>query len=153
MDLKSQKRISSRILKCGMSRVWLDPSRISDIANAITSQDIKKLIGEGVIKAEKKKGVSSYRKKKNMEQKRKGRRKGIGRRKGKIGTRKPGKKSWISKIRALRKMLKELRDSGQIEKAGYRKLYKQASGGFFHSRAHLKIYLERSGVIKDEKKN
>ncbi len=156
MDLKSQKRISSRVLKCGLSRVWFDPSRINDIANAITSTDIKKLIGEGVIKAERKKGLSSYRKKKNLQQKKKGRRKGRGKRKGSLGTRKERKRAWISRVRAIRKLLGELRDNGKIKKEDYRKIYKKASGGFFHSKSHMMIYLERAELLqggKNEKKN
>ncbi len=156
MDLKSQKRISSRIMKCGISRVWLDPSRINDISNAITAADIKKLIGEGVIKAERKKGISSLRKKKIMLQKKKGRRKGPGKRKGAFGSRTPSKRAGMVRIRSIRKSLKELRDIGKVSRAEYRQLYKKASGGFFHSKAHLNIYLERSGMlkgVKDEKKN
>jgi len=44
--------------------------------------------------------------------------------------------------------LKELRDSGQIDRPTYRKLYKMVKGGMFRSRAHLKIYLEQHGFLK-----
>ena len=151
MDLKSQKNIAARILKCGKSRVWLDPSRINDISEAITAADIRRLAKDGVIKALPKKGISSFRKKKIAKQKLKGRRKGKGSRKGKIGTRVLKKKTWIKRIRALRKLLKELRDSGRIDKNDYRKIYLKAKSGFFRSRAHLMGYLESNEIIKESK--
>ncbi len=36
MDLKNQKRMAAGILKCGGSRVKINPNRISDVADAIT---------------------------------------------------------------------------------------------------------------------
>ena len=33
MDLKNQKRMAAEILKCGESRVWIDPNRIEDAAD------------------------------------------------------------------------------------------------------------------------
>ena len=35
--LKYQKNVAARILKCGKSRVWLNPSRINDVSEAITA--------------------------------------------------------------------------------------------------------------------
>lgn len=49
-------------------------------------------------------------------------------------------------MRALRKMLRELRDSGRISRSEYRRLYRRVSGGYFRSKAHLEAYLkEREG--------
>jgi len=56
-DLKSQKTMAAKIMKCGLSKVWIDPSRISDIADAITSADIRRMIKSGMIKKEQKTGV------------------------------------------------------------------------------------------------
>ncbi len=58
-DLRSQKILSSRILKCGVTRVWFDPARANDIAEAITSDDIRKLINDDIIVALPKRGISS----------------------------------------------------------------------------------------------
>lgn len=153
MNLKSQKNVAARILKCGQTRVWFDPSRINDISEAITAADIKKLIKDGVIKAIPKKGNSNYRKKYIAQQKKKGRRKGKGSRKGRLGTRYPKKRTWIKKIRPIRKLLKELRDSGQIEKSVYRKLYLESKSGFFRSKSHIMTHLERNDLIKKREKN
>ena len=47
MDLKNQKRMAADILGCGESRVWIDPNRIEDVADAITRADIRKAIDAG----------------------------------------------------------------------------------------------------------
>jgi large subunit ribosomal protein L19e len=151
MNLTNQKKLATRLLKCGMSRVWFEPSRMEDIANAITGSDIRALIKDGVIKAKPKKGNSSFRIKKIEEQKKKGRRKGKGSRKGKIGTRAPRKREWIKKVRALRKELAGLKE--RMKSSDYRNVYRKISGGFFHSRAHMRTYLERNDLIKEVKKN
>ena|SRR3989338_9054594 len=137
MELRSQKTIAARVLKCGRSKVWIDPARIGDVQLAITANDIRKLINDGVIKKEHKTGLSSFRKKKRAAQKEKGRRKGHGSRKGKIGTRLARKNDWINRIRAQREMLKEFLKNGTIDKSRYKRLYRQTKGGFFRSRAHL----------------
>jgi len=60
-DLASQKRIAASVLKCGVNRVWFDPERQSDIEAAISRNDLRELIGEGVIKAHVVKGNSRGR--------------------------------------------------------------------------------------------
>jgi large subunit ribosomal protein L19e len=47
-------------------------------------------------------------------------------------------------------MLKELREAGKIDKSTYRKVYKLIKGGMFRSRAHLKLYLEQYGLLKEK---
>ena len=145
----SQKRIAAKILKCGLGRIWVDPSRLSDVVDAITSTDIKSLIKNGIIRKLPEKGISNYRKKKLMKQKKKGRRSGHGTRKG---TRKGTKKrKWMANIRAQRKMLRELFDSGKISKKTYRHMYQISKSGFFRSRSHLNVHLQRLGLVEEEK--
>ncbi|MBS3050620.1 MAG: 50S ribosomal protein L19e, partial [Candidatus Aenigmarchaeota archaeon] len=85
--MKSQKTMASKIMKCGASRVWLDPTRTADIDEAITSEDVRRLIRDGVIAEKPKQGLSSFRKNKIARQKKKGRRRNRGSVKGKKGTR------------------------------------------------------------------
>ncbi len=151
MELKMQRKVASRILKCGASRVWFDPARVSDVEDAITSADIRRLINDGVIVPLKKTGISSARKAKNALQKKKGRRKGHGSRKGSKGARTRKKGLWMSRVRSQRKMLKELRDSGRIEKRMYRNIYRKSKSGLFRSRSHMMTYMEREGLLKAEK--
>ena len=82
MTLRNQKRVAARIMKCGVTRVWINPERIKDAQEAITGQDIRRLVNDGIIKKLPKQGLSSYRRNKIRLQKKKGRRQGIGKRKG-----------------------------------------------------------------------
>ena len=150
MNLTSQKNMAARILKCGKTRVWLDPARSGDISEAITTADIRRLVKDGVIKELPKTGVSSYRKKKMAKQKKKGRRKDKGSRKGKIKTRFDRKKSWIKRIRPIRKMIKELKENGKIGNMTYKDLYIKSKSGLFRSKSHLMTYLERNDLLKGE---
>lgn len=145
MELTAQKRIAARIMNCGVSRVWVDPARLGDVAQAITTADIRKLVSDGVISRVPKKGVSQGRHRKFEEQKRKGRRKGKGSRKGSLGSRLDRKHVWINRVRAQRKLAKELLAAGKLDKQGYRAIYRKIKGGYFRSRAHLLGYAEESG--------
>ncbi|MBY6294411.1 50S ribosomal protein L19e, partial [Nanohaloarchaea archaeon H01] len=49
---------------------------------------------------------------------------------------------WMSKIRALRSELKEMRDEGELNSKQYRELYNKAKGGFFRNKKHLNNYVE-----------
>lgn len=135
-----QKRMAGKVLKTGISRVWLNPEKMKDIKKAITKWDIRKLIKKGDIKTlpEKIKVVSITKKRKR----------GAGSRKGKKYSIVPRKRRWISTVRPQRKMLKELKASDQLERANYRKLYNLVKGGVFRSRAHLKLYIEQNNMLK-----
>jgi len=148
MNLKAQKRMAAQILGCGESRVWFDPYLIEDIKMAITREDIRNLIKEGVIQKQYKKGISNTRKNRRHERKKKGRARGLGKRKGPQKARTPKKKAWIQRIRPLRRELKKLRDRRQITPAIYRTLYKNAKGGMFDSVAQMHRYIKEKELIK-----
>ncbi len=150
MDLKNQKRVAAELLKCGRSRVWIDPNKTEDIADAITRSDVRTLINSGTIAAKQKKGVSRARANHLKEQKRKGRRTGHGSRRGKKHARKPSKEMWMQTIRPIRRRLKELRDGGVIDTRTYRKYYLRAKGGMFKSKPHLESHLKTEGVLKEQ---
>lgn len=153
MDLRSQRELASRVLGCGKSRVWFDPSRAEDIEEAITAEDVRRLVKEGVIIAMPKRGISGFRTNFARLQKKKGRRKGKGSMKGALGTRQGKKRTWIKRIRTIRKTLRELRDSGRIDKKTYRNVYMVSKSGYLRSRAHLMTYLERNNLLKASKEN
>ncbi|OYT56440.1 MAG: 50S ribosomal protein L19e [Candidatus Aenigmarchaeota archaeon ex4484_14] len=148
MDLKSQRKMAARVLKCGETRIWFDPARLQDISDAITAADIRRLVKDGVIKKLQKKGVSKVRTRRVKAQKAKGRRKGHGSRKGKATARRGKKVTWMNQIRALRKMLKELKQGGYLSNANYRNLYRKAGGGFFRSKAHMRLYIEQHKMLE-----
>jgi large subunit ribosomal protein L19e len=149
MDLKNQKRMAAEILKCGHTRVWLDPNRIEDIADAITRADIRTAIESGTIRATPKKGISRGRARHMAAQKAKGRRRGQGSRKGAQGARTPRKRRWIQTIRPIRVELAMLRDEGKITKKVYRVFYMKAKGGMFKSRNNLLMHLKMAGYLKE----
>ena len=147
VNLAKQKRIAAQVLKIGEGRVWIDPEATEDVAGAITREDIRGLIEEGIIIEKQKKGVSRGRARVSRRQKALGRRKGPGSRKGAKGARASRKKRWITKIRALRRRMKELRDGGFVDKTTYRRLYNKANGGDFRSVAHLNDYITANELL------
>ncbi|MGC9103265.1 MAG: 50S ribosomal protein L19e [Candidatus Methanodesulfokora sp.] len=138
MDLRYQKRLASDLLGIGESRIKFNPEKLEEISNAVTRRDIERLVKSGAIIVLPKKGVSRARVKK--------RRKGPGRRKGGKFSTLPRKKRWIRRIRALRRALKEMRDSGKIDEKTYRHYYSRLAN--FHSIAHLResIMKEAGGI-------
>ncbi len=148
MDLKNQRRMASELIGCGANRVWIDPTRIEDVAEAITRNDIRILINSKAIKARQKAGISRGRARYNQEQKRKGKRKGHGSRKGAKKARTPKKKAWINTIRPIRAQLKEYRKQEIIDSTTYRKLYRRAKGGMYRSKARLEAHLKSEGLLK-----
>ena len=77
MDLKNQRRLAAEILACGENRIWIDPTRMEEVGEAITRSDIRKLISSKAIKARQKKGVSRGRARHLQGQKKKGKRRMI----------------------------------------------------------------------------
>ena len=148
MSLKAQKRIAAEILKCGENRIYFDPFLIEEIKMAITRDDIRNLIKEGIIQKKYKKGISKYRKNLHHERKKKGRARGLGKRKGTKHARTPKKESWMKRIRPQRRELKKLRDRKLITTAIYRKLYKNAKGGMFDSVAQMNRYIKEKELIR-----
>jgi large subunit ribosomal protein L19e len=126
--------------------VRIDPDRLEDVDIAITRDEIRRLANEGAIQLVQKKGVSRGRIRAVQMQKKKGRRKGPGTRRGSSGARSPKKTLWIRKIRALRRRLSELRDRKELPPHAYRRLYLMAKGGAFRNVSHMEQYLETRGL-------
>jgi large subunit ribosomal protein L19e len=141
-DLKAQKRLAADILDVGETRVRFDPDSQSEIADAITRDDVRELIEDGVIEATDSQGNSRGQARERAEKRSYGHKKGHGTRKGKSGARQSDKEDWQSRIRAQRNELRELRDDGEIDRSQYRELYDMASGGEFDSVADLTRYID-----------
>ncbi|MFC6864687.1 50S ribosomal protein L19e [Halomicroarcula sp. GCM10025817] len=141
-NLKAQKRLAADILDVGKNRLWFDPERQGDIADAITRDDIRELVDEGAITAKDAKGNSRGRARERAQKRSYGHQKGAGSRKGKAGARNNEKADWTSRIRAQRSTLRDLRDDGTLSKSEYRELYDMAGGGEFDSVADLERYIE-----------
>lgn len=143
MKLNNQKGLASKILNCSKKRVIFDIERLEEIKEAITKADLRGLIKDKAISAKPMKGISRGRARKRQEQRRKGRQKGHASKKGKKTARLPKKKAWMNKIRNQRKFLKELKDKKIINKQTNSNLRSKAKGGFFRSKRHIKVFLEK----------
>ncbi len=148
MNLSYQKRVASGLLKCGVHRVWVDdrPEVQERISEAVTRDDVRLLIVQRFIRKHQKKGISRGRAKAMAFQRSKGRRRGHGSRKGHGGARTPKKEAWMTKVRALRDELANLRNEGVIDATQYRRYYRRVKGGVYNSRNHLRYNMEIDGV-------
>ena len=54
----------------------------------------------------------------------------------------------MNKIRAQRRVLRELREKGRIDGRSFREIYSKAGGGYFRSVRHVKLYIEERGLLK-----
>lgn len=134
-SLSYQKRLAAKIAGVGLDRVKLVPERAEEIAQAITRRDVERLIRSGAIVIRPARGVSRGR----VRGKR--RRKGPGSRKGGKYATLSRKQRWVRRIRALRRELRRLRDSGAISRGEYRQFYRRLS--MYSSVRHLRSALEK----------
>jgi len=140
--LLSQRRLAAQLLKVGQNRVWMDPERVEDVEAAITREEIRKLIHEGIIKASPQKGESRGRARLIHEKKKKGRRRGPGSATGSTHAKISRKRAWMNKIRALRKRLHDLRARKIVTEDSYRKLYTMARSGRFESVGDMERFIK-----------
>jgi large subunit ribosomal protein L19e len=141
VSLKSQRRLAAEIMKIGENRVWIDPERIDYVEAAITREEIKKLIHEKVVKSLPEKGISRARARVFAEKRKKGLRRGPGGKSGPARSKITKKQAWMSRIRPVRRRLRELKDSRAITESVYRKMYDMSESGVFESKADLERYL------------
>ena len=141
-DLSAQKRLASDVLDVGRNRVWFNPERQGDIADAITREDVRELVEEGAIQAKDADGNSRGRARERQAKRAYGHQRGAGSRRGKAGARRNPKQDWESRIRAQRATLRDLREDGTLTSSQYRELYDKAGGGEFDSVADLQRYVE-----------
>ncbi|MFH1181854.1 MAG: 50S ribosomal protein L19e [Candidatus Woesearchaeota archaeon] len=148
MNLTLQKRLASQIMNCGLDRIRFDTGSLEQIKEAITNKDVKGLIKKGLITRAPEKGISRYRAILRIEQRKKGRRRGHGTRKGTYGARMRDKEKWMGKVRLQRSTLRELKESKKVNQEEYRELYMKVKGGFFRSKRHMMLYIEERGLKK-----
>jgi large subunit ribosomal protein L19e len=136
-----QKKIASKIMKCGVEKVWIDPSN-EKVRQAITRRDVRRFIKEGVIKKipSKKNPKIAGRTQQRM-----------GSRKGAKYARRGKKTSWLKVIRPQRKLIKDLKDKKQLNDNAYRRIYKLVKGGMFRNKTHLMNYLKDKKMLRLEK--
>ena len=150
MNVRSQKKLAAKVLKVGLSRVKVLQEK--EVEEAITREDIRRLVTKGFITKVEKGGMRKVEARHRRAQKKKGRRKKEGSRKGAKYARKPKKRQWVERVRPLRKMLRELKETGKLSRNDYRKLYSLVKGGSFRSKKHLLYYMKEHELLKEVKK-
>ncbi len=141
-NLSAQRRLAADVLDVGENSVWLDPEAQDEIAEAITREDVRELVDQGIVRAKETQGNSRGRARERDEKRAYGHKKGPGTRKGKAGARSDPKDEWRNDIRAQRRKLRELRDEGELSPGEYRDLYQKAGGGEFRSVRYMLNYIE-----------
>lgn len=150
MRLTNQRKLAAQVFNCAEKRVWFDTAKLNEIKEAITKNDIRSLINQGMIGIKAKKGISRGRTRKNKQQKSKGKQKGPGSRKGKATARLDPKYMWMNRVRLQRSFLKRMKQKKIITTLQFSELYKKSKGGFFRSLRHLKLYMEEHDILKNK---
>ena len=84
-----QRRLAAAVMKCGKTRVWLDPLELKELGMATNRRTIKKMCKDGLIRKKQQDVHSRFRTRKRNEEKRRGRHTGRGKRRGCAGARMP----------------------------------------------------------------
>ena len=148
MQLKLQKRLAAQVMNCSPKKIHIDEERLEEVKEAITKRDIRGLIADGAIVKKQVNGQSRVRARFNQEQKRKGRQRGQGTRKGKRTARSDPKREWIYRVRKQRMLIRGLKEKNKLDNTTFRDLYQKIGGGFFRSKRHLKLYITERELVK-----
>jgi large subunit ribosomal protein L19e len=150
MSTRLTKRVAAQLLKRGESSVKIRPDALKEAEQAITRDDVRKLISTGKILAlAKKENLSLYSKvlrKKRMQ----GRKRGPGKKRG-------GKKvrsglQYRQKVRGLRRILFQLKNEKAITNQQFKEFYRLVRGGVFTTKASLLGSIKSKGIsITDER--
>ncbi len=141
MGLSTIKRLASDILGAGISRVHIRPDGIVRAKEALTRNDVRSLIKEGIVYKE---PVKGRRKKTEKKRKRSGRRHG--------SSTQDQKKMWMRQVRSQRKYLVQLLSEGSLENEHKWIIYSKIKSGIFKSRNAMHAYLKEAKMLKDAKK-
>ena len=135
MNLAKKKELAIRTFGVGKDRIFFVKSRIDDIKEAITKQDMRDLQKDGAIIIKEKKGRKTIGRKK--------RKRDSGNIRKKVRKR---KRDYLILTKKLRKYVSELKKQGKISKETEEELRKRIRNRIFRSKAHLRGYI--AGVKK-----
>jgi len=127
MNLSKKKSLAVKTLKVGKDRILFVKSRLEDIKEAITKQDIKELQKDGAIIVKDVKG-----RKKNLKKKIK---RSTGNIRKKVNKR---KREYVAMTRKLRKYVKELRNQGKLSREESQDIRKKIRNKYYKSLGNLK---------------
>ena len=129
MNLAKKKSLAARTLKVGKGRIVFVNSRLDEIKEAITKQDIRDLKKSGAILIKEIVGKKKVIKNKSRSP---------GNIKKKVNKR---KQEYVIITRKLRRYLAELKDGGKISNEYFKKIRKKIRNREFRSKAYLKEYI------------
>lgn len=113
---------------------------------------MRKLIKDGVIIRKPIAIRSRFNWRKRQEALKKGRHKGIGKRRGTREARNPSKLQWMRRQRILRRLLKKYRAQGKIDKHLYQELYMKAKGNVYRSKRNLMETIFKAKAEKERER-
>jgi len=130
MDLSKKRALAARTFNVGKERIFFVPSRLDEVKEAMTKQDIRDLHREKAILI---KDIKGRRMKVKKRTKR-----GDGNKKKNI---KNKKRTYMILTRKLRKYLGDLKSQGKIAKKESKEIRKKIRNKAYRSKAHLKLQL------------
>ncbi|MDP4039632.1 MAG: 50S ribosomal protein L19e [Candidatus Pacearchaeota archaeon] len=139
MKLDKKKDLAVRTLNVGRARILFNTSRLDEIKEAITKQDIRDLLKSKAIMI---KEITGKRKQTKNKRRR------AGSIKKKVNTR---KRDYMIITRKLRAYIFELKKHGTINPEEYWKLRKEIRARQFKSKAHMKERIQ--GIISERENN
>ncbi len=129
MNLSKKKKLAKRTLNVGYGKIVFLESRLEEIKDAITKQDIKDLVKSGAIIIKESKGRKTVQKHRSRSM-------------GNIRKKMRGKKKeYIILTRKLRRFLKSQAAEGKLSKEDFADIRKKIRNRDFRSKAHLKEYI------------
>jgi len=127
MNLKNKKSMAARTFNVGVDKIVF--TRLDEVKEAITKQDIRDLFSSGAIIIKQNKGKRKIGKRKIRS---------FGKIKKKIRNR---KQNYVKLTRKLREYARQLKLQNKIDKDKYKKIRKQIKAKMFKSKAHMKEIL------------